>query len=280
MRYSGKSFDPSRLPACYGAIQAVHPKAVLEVQWNGITKTGDEALELLRSKWKPDSTVRMFFQDSNGAITIVLREMWDLFYVNIEGENEEACQRVCDLVRGSLGLAEASEKEIQSESNLYSINQRILRLHGMIEELPAKLQAATRSGRLQCFVSFRFDEHSKALALELRDFLDLAGIEFVSGLGYEPRSISEKVLDRLKGKIDLFIAIFAAGGDSAWLHQEIGVAKGHNLPVMVLREEGINFDEGLLADTEYASFPKGHISGAFIPVLQAIRYIRLKPGTE
>jgi hypothetical protein len=149
-----------------------------------------------------------------------------------------------------------------------------------MEDLPKKLAVSSKFDSLRCFVSFRFDEHSKALALELRNFMELAGLEFISGLGYEPRSVSEKVLDRLKGRINLFIVILASGADSAWLHQEIGVAKGRGLPVMVLREDGAGFDEGLLSDIEYASFPKGQISGVFIPVLQAIQYIQLRSKTS
>lgn len=67
--------------------------------------------------------------------------------------------------------------------------------------------------------------------------------------------------------------ILAKGGESAWLHQEIGVAKGRSIPVLVLKEEGTSFSEGLLSDLEYASFPVDVISATFIPLLQPLRYV-------
>jgi hypothetical protein len=83
-------------------------------------------------------------------------------------------------------------------------------------------------------------------------------------------------LDRLKGEIDLFLVIFSSSGESSWLRQEIGVAKARDLPIMVLRESGADFDEGLLSDIEYASFSANNISGTFIPVLEAARYVQMK----
>lgn len=274
-RYSAKSFNSIKLPAVFGAIRALHPEGTITVSVVGDSKQGDDGLRLLRSE-RLELPLVISVADSNGGLTVELSTIWDLLDVDVSARGEEAQARIHEVVRGTLGLLRPTKDEEESFATLYMINQRILKLRQLVEELPAKIVRSARSENLRCFVSFRFDEHSKALALELRNFMELARLEFISGLGYEPRSVSEKVLDRLQGKLDLFIVIFATGGDSSWLHQEIGVAKGRGLPVMVLREDGSQFDEGLLSDIEYASFPKGQISGVFIPVLQAVQYIRLK----
>lgn len=274
--YSGRSFDRSKLSATYGALKGLYPQATVTVSAGGTSKEGEEALLLLASELHTESSIKFSVRSTNSDFTVQFAQYWDLVIVDVSLKDKTELQRVHDVVRGTLGLTNPTPEELDSEASLYSINQRVLRLQNLISELPSKIILPVKSARLRCFVSFRYDEHSKALALELRNFLELAGFEFISGLGYEPRSVSEKVLERLKDRLDLFIVIFAAGGDSAWLHQEIGVAKGRRLPVMVLKEDGASFNEGLLSDTEYASFPKDQISGAFIPVLQAVQYIRLK----
>jgi hypothetical protein len=275
-RYSGRSFSFEKLLACFGALGALYPKTKAAIAVNGETKEGDEGLQLLRNTPSSFSSAKFRFHNAAEAVEIDFREIWDLFVVEITGLSKNGEDSAHEIIRGTLGLLPPTEEELESQASLYAINQRVLKVQRLLENLPAALAASRQPHSLRCFVSFRFDEHSKALALELRNFMELAGFKFISGLGYEPRSVSAKVLERLTGKLDLFVVIFASGADSAWLHQEIGVAKGRGLPIMVLREDGAQFDEGLLSDIEYASFPKGQISGAFIPVLQAIQYIRLK----
>lgn len=258
-----------------GAMEATFPTARVEVRSGMSFKSGMEAHSLLRERWD-GGRMEFALNLPNGAINVDLRSVWDLFHVEVSGGDDAQRKQLHELVRDTLGLLPPTESDLRNDATLYSINQRILTLHDMLTDLPNQIKEAASSSRMRCFVSFRFDEHSKALALELRNFLELADLEFVSGLGYEPRSVSEKVLDRLTGSIDLFLVIFTIGGDSAWLHQEIGVAKARGLPIVVLREATASFNEGLLSDIEYASFPENHVSGAFIPVLQAVQYVRLK----
>jgi hypothetical protein len=87
------------------------------------------------------------------------------------------------------------------------------------------------------------------------------------------------VLDRLSGDLDLFIVIYSSTGDSAWLNQEIGVARARKLPILVIREEGSEADFGMLGDTEYLQFPKKSISNAFVGILQALSYVKNNPNS-
>jgi hypothetical protein len=255
----------------------MYPNAVIALEVGSDKARGAAAAKLARSEWRAYSPVKITIEaEDSQPVTITLREQWELLYLDIRGIDGKPLLTVQNLVRDALGIEEASDEERESVSHLMAINQRLRKVQKAVAGLTDRIVTPSSAERLRCFVSFRFDEHSKALALELREFIELADLEFVSGLGYEPRSVSEKVLERLSGNVDLFIVISAVGGDSAWLHQEIGVAKGRGIPVMVLREEGTTLDEGLLSDTEYAVFPIDTISGAFIPVLQATRYVRLR----
>ena len=67
------------------------------------------------------------------------------------------------------------------------------RLERRVTELERRLE--TTDDKLSCFLTYRFHKHSKVYALELTRFLQLIGVEVVSGAGYEPRRVSDKVKD-------------------------------------------------------------------------------------
>jgi hypothetical protein len=77
----------------------------------------------------------------------------------------------------------------------------------------------------------------------------------------------------LQVPLDLFVVILSISGDSAWLNQEIGVARGRGIPVLVLKENGPDADLGMLGDIEYLAFPENNISSTFVGLLQALSYL-------
>jgi hypothetical protein len=84
--YSGKSFNADKLPACFGAIQALYPEAKVSASVGSTSKEGNDALQLLRIR--PDTFSRVDFavEDVTGStLTVELREVWDLFRVNVTG---------------------------------------------------------------------------------------------------------------------------------------------------------------------------------------------------
>src|SRR5882724_4941568 len=140
MRYSAKSFNPELLPALLGALQAVYPKSAMKVRRAlGDWKDGTAAEELLRLKWETFTPFDISVETPGGIIKVELREFWDLFLVDIEGTTEAEHQKLHDLVRGTLGLSEPSEAEIESDASLYSINRRILRVQQMVRDLPSAM---------------------------------------------------------------------------------------------------------------------------------------------
>ena len=42
-------------------------------------------------------------------------------------------------------------------------------------------------------------------------------------------------------------------------------------PLILLVEEGIEYKAGVLGDLEYVRFPMGHVSVAFVPILEGLQ---------
>jgi len=104
-----------------------------------------------------------------------------------------------------------SAVETQTSTKLISILEDSLSLkrtkpsfgHSETDDLLNRVSAieerlSARTDRLSCFLSYRFNAHSKPLALELTRFLELLNVQVVSGSGYEPRRVSDKVMSRLE----------------------------------------------------------------------------------
>jgi len=196
--------------------------------------------------------------------------------IGLNGFNEVIEEELFNTIESLLKLLPPDNEDIREISTLEQITNTLWHVYDSIEELREIQLKKNNETERNCFLSFRFDDHSKSLAFELKEFLDLCNINVISGLGYEPRSVSEKVLSRLTQKIDLFILINSLSGDSAWINQEIGVAKSKNIPIVVLNEERTDEKSSLLGDNEYIIFPKNIISKSFIGILQALKYIEKK----
>lgn len=195
--------------------------------------------------------------------------------MSLYGFDEGKAEEIHDLIEDTLSLFKPTEEDARKLASLPAINEIVWRIYDKLEELINKIvnKQETNPERLKAFVSFRFNDHGKALAFELREFLELTKVEFVSGLGFEPRSVSEKVIEKLSSPLDLFIIIQCVSGDSAWVNQEIGIAKANKIPVIVLKEEGAAETPGILGDIEYLPFSEGNISNTYVGILQAISYI-------
>ena len=275
--YSRASFNRKRLSALLGAISADVPHDDVSMRLAGDTIPIDHVSAALASSDVEILPLTLRFTVvGDTTLRISISASWTLLIVNVACADEEAEKRLHSLISDTLGLQKATDEDWRGVASLGNINDVVWSIHDKVVELQRSLAAtsSSRSRRLRCFVSFRFDDHSKALAFELRELLDLADVDFVSGMGFEPRSVSEKVLDRLMGELDLFLIIHASPTDSAWLNQEVGVARARKLPIIVLREGDTKFDPGMLGDTEFISFPANEISRSYVAVLQAIKFLR------
>lgn len=274
--YSAKSFRVMNLPTCFANLRSSIKYKNIEI-FKGyasgkIEADHTEALKELNLNHLP---LKISFIKEEGVAFIRLSAVWTILDVDVEGFDSQKTTEIYQIIEEDLDLKEPTEEDRRGVASFPNMMSLLWRIYDKVEDISKRenTQSTEHHGRKRCFVSFRFDDHSKALAFELREFLELIGVHFVSGLGYEPRSISEKVLDRLTEPLDLFIVIFSSAGDSSWLNQEIGVARGRKLPVLVLKEESSEANFGMLGDIEYLPFPRDSISRTFVGILQALSYI-------
>jgi len=218
--------------------------------------------------------IRFLKAESQPSIDFVILDT--ILLVTTNGFEDKKSNELHEIIQETFGLVEPTEEDVRGFVSLPSLNELLWKVYDKIDQISKRLDITQKelSRKMRCFVSFKFDDHSKALAFELKEFMELVGLQFVSGLGFEPRSVSEKVLDRLSEPLDVFIVILSSSGDSSWLNQEIGVARGRNLPILVLKEESSDAELGILGDTEYLLFPEHNISKAFVGILQALTYLR------
>ena len=153
-------------------------------------------------------------------------------------------------------------------------NSLIAYLEGKLAQAPGSLPQPTRP--LRCFLSYRFGPKANAYADGLRHFLELVGVEVITGDRFEPRSVSDKINELLSGDLDFGILIIAEGGESMWTRDEVNALWNDGKYVIVLVVEGEAFTPGLQADLEWIAFPDGHISEAYVKLLEGIKFIRRK----
>ncbi|OOV47370.1 hypothetical protein B1J93_01310 [Leptospira kirschneri serovar Pomona] len=194
---------------------------------------------------------------------------WGLLDLDVLHIKSETFDSLTEKIVSRLTLEEATEEELKiAFSSLPSINEKVLEIDSKLNNLfPLKKEVK------RVFLSLRFDDHSKAIAFELEKFFNLLEIEMITGLGVEPRSISEKVVDRFNLQIDLFVILVTKTGTSNWINQEIGLAKEKKISSLIIKSgENTDFQSGLLNDNEYIVY--NNISEAFIGILEAIKYLK------
>lgn len=118
------------------------------------------------------------------------------------------------------------------------------------------------------FLAHSFDEMGNAYALRLSKFLDLLGFNVLSGQGFSPKAISRKVKERLQ-IAKLILVVFSEKKDTTWLIQEAAI-KSEGKPVIVLIEDGVEWEPGLHGDIEFIKFPRGNIEASFIGILEGL----------
>lgn len=208
-----------------------------------------------------------------GDVTIAYLKIatrWGLLDLDVLCIQSETFDSITEKIVSRLTLEETTEEEQRiAFSSLPSINEKILEIDSKLNNLlPLKKEVK------QVFLSLRFDDHSKAIAFELEKFFNLLEIEMITGLGVEPRSISEKVVDRFNLQIDLFVILVTKTGTSDWINQEIGLAKEKKISSLIIKSsENKDFQSGLLSDNEYIIY-NNSISEAFIGILEAIKYLK------
>lgn len=128
--------------------------------------------------------------------------------------------------------------------------------------------------RLRCFLSYRFKDADTRVANDVQRFLELQGVEVLTGSSYEPRRVEDKVHSRLSSALDFVVYLVTASGDSSWLRDEVSEARVTGIPVIPLVEEGVAFEGGLFGNVEYIPFAPGHVGDVWIAFVEALAFIR------
>ena len=180
-----------------------------------------------------------------------------------QADTAEDAERAMNIMVRELGLEPAVEVELKFKE---------------IEDLSRRLdvleQAASKSGRLRCFLSFRFhDPPTERAAGEVERFLSLLDVEVVTGRGYEPRAIRDKLDERLQG-LDFLVLLVSSEGESFFTRDEITTARARGVFVIPIVLEGQDFFTGLFGDHEYIRYSEDHIGDAFLKLLEGVLYVR------
>jgi len=188
--------------------------------------------------------------------------------ISVTADDMIAAQNLLAVVASALKVTPYEPKEVDSSED--ELKTQI----GAIEARLRSLEKAVSEAPLRCFLSYRFSQTSSRLAWEVERYLSLLGVEVVSGAGYEPRRVEDKVRDRILSGVDFVIYLVTAEGESSWLRDELATATAAGASPVPLVEEGTDIDKGLLGNIEYIPFAPGHPGDCWIRLAEAVRYVR------
>jgi tetratricopeptide (TPR) repeat protein len=133
--------------------------------------------------------------------------------------------------------------------------------------------------RVTAFVGHSFDKKDHDLVIAIKCLLASLGVTCDSGEKAEGRSISKKILERIK-RNELFVGIFTrktklSGKDdwttSNWIVEEKAAAINAKKKLLLLVEEGVTDIGGLQGDYEYVRFDRSRLYEALPKVIDYIR---------
>lgn len=152
----------------------------------------------------------------------------------------------------------------------------VMELLGLSPEQPTQ---ATAELSRTVFIAHRFDAVGQEVSDKVALFLTMLGFECVSGRGYAPGPISEKVKSRLQAQA-IVVVVWTPGEDSTWLVQESLLSNLSGKPLILIKEATSVFKPGLLADLEFIPFSEARIEQTFIPLLEGLRAIGFRFGNS
>ena len=138
------------------------------------------------------------------------------------------------------------------------------------------------------FLSYPYRTRTEWIRHSVPQFLRLCGCEVATGENWPGEDIAGAIAREIS-RSDILIAFFTkdqklANGEwapSQWVLQEIGFARGRGIPVILIREEGVFKEAGILGgiqiiplDSEREAF------AAFVQLRSAIRRLLFKGQPE
>lgn len=218
-------------------------------------------------------TVNIKFKSTVLNISAIDYQDTSFFLVRIEADVVADYMALYDECLNTLLLKEIPNPFTSSNDSRDSdFGQRIELLEKRITTIENRIDNVY--DKITCFISYRFTSKTKNSINELTRFLHLLDVDVTTGNRYEPRRISDKVQQRLRETYDFFIYVVSSEGDSTWMKQELGMAFMKELPIVILVDDSVTFEPGILGDWEYIPYHTEHIGDSFLPVIEALRYIK------
>lgn len=128
------------------------------------------------------------------------------------------------------------------------------------------------------FICTSFGEKGRERAEQVAAFLELFGLRCVIGDTFGGGEVSRGVRERIQAAW-FVIALFSRNEKisddtwraSEWVIQETAVAKAYDKEAIILKEDQVVFNGGILGDVEYLTFNAGHFTDVFIPLGRQLR---------
>jgi hypothetical protein len=198
----------------------------------------------------------------------------DYFSLEVDAIGSKVLHQIFEHFTKALDLIEVespSQRAYPPEKTIPGIINRIEKLESAVFD---------PGNRLKCFLSYRFSAENHAVAQQVKKFLELLDIEVTTGEAYEPRKVSDKILNKIAKGLDLIVLLVTADGESMWTRDEIATANERGAHIVPVVQKEAKFEAGIFGDHEWIPFEEGHISDAFIKILEAVHYIRRKRVEE
>lgn len=164
---------------------------------------------------------------------ILILVLDNILNISIESEKAEILLSIHEILIKQLELKEYIYKPEES------INSKVERIENRLALIEEKI--IDKNKNISCFISMRFDDKSKKYLQNLEKFLTLLIITIVTGLSYEPRKVSEKVISKLDQNIDFVLYLITNENESFWTRDELvyGSQKGYFVIPLVEKGEKI-----------------------------------------
>ena len=134
-------------------------------------------------------------------------------------------------------------------------------IHKRQEGRPRNLQSTI-------FLGKHFDDESESPSRVLRQFLELLRFDVQEADEYRAITIPEKVKKQIERQ-DIYVGLVTGKRDHAWLTAEAAFAHGKGRHVIMITEEGSDFNPTIQGrDYEQIRFPSKSVEKAFIALMQ------------
>lgn len=128
------------------------------------------------------------------------------------------------------------------------------------------------------FIAYHMDERGRGRAQLLADILNLINVPTVTGENLCGRKLSDGVPDMIQSARLLIAlltpAINTVGGGrqpSQWTLQEVTWAVASHIPCLLVVEDGVNFNGGILGDLEQIRFATEDFAGALVRIAYQVQ---------